>query len=182
MNEMNPRAGISDLLDYDPHTGSLTWKRRSEDMFSSRRAAAVWNAKYAGKPALNCDDGHGYRHGRLHRKHLFAHRAAWAIYYGTPVPDRIDHINGDPADNRIINLRAVSNVENGRNSKRSKANKTGVTGVFLDRRRARFIAYISGPDGREYLGNFGHIEDAAEARRLAEVRHGYHQNHGRTGK
>ena len=170
---------LSDLLLYEPETGSLTWKVRAQDLFPTKRAAAVWNAKYAGKPALNCDDGKGYRHGRINRKHTFAHRAAWLLYYGVPAPERIDHINGDPADNRISNLRAVSNVENGRNAKQSKSNKSGVTGVFYVQRRNKYIAYISGPSGRENLGSFDRKEDAVAARQLAEVKHGYHHNHGR---
>lgn len=49
---------------------------------------------------------------RLYR----AHRVIWVLFNKTLTPDEtIDHISGDRADNRIINLRAVSSRENNRN-------------------------------------------------------------------
>jgi hypothetical protein len=43
----------------------------------------------------------------------------------------IDHINGNPSDNTIMNLREVSCKENRRNLKIDKRNLTGATGVSL---------------------------------------------------
>lgn len=170
---------VRSLIDYDQSTGVLTWRKRDAAMFATRRGHSIWNAKYAGGPALNCDDGKGYRHGRIFRKHMFAHRAAWMIAYGEMPPARIDHINGNKSDNRIENLRAVTNAENGRNAKRSSSNKSGVTGVCWVKRQGKFLAYIGSQESRVYLGTFPDLPSAAAARRAAEVERGYHKNHGR---
>lgn len=178
MNDMTPSV-VRSLIAYDPETGLLTWRERGPEMFATRRAHSVWNARYSGKPALDCDDGKGYRHGRIFRKRCFAHRAAWMIAHGEMPPDRIDHINGDGSDNRISNLRAVTNAENGRNAKRSATNTSGVTGVCWVKRQKKYLAYIGSHADREYLGTFADLASAAEARRSAEMRLGYHENHGR---
>lgn len=178
MNSLSHRL-VQSLIAYNPKTGVLTWMERGPEMFPTQRAHSSWNARYSGKPALNCDDGKGYRHGRIFRKHCFAHRAAWMIAYGEMPPARIDHINGDGSDNRIDNLRAVTNVENGRNAKRSSANKSGVTGVCWAKRQQKYLAYIGSKSDRKHLGTFSDINAAVAARKAAEIKLGYHENHGR---
>ena len=46
--------------------------------------------------------------------HILYHRAVWAVVHGY-LPMIIDHINGDPYDNRMENLREVSTSENNMN-------------------------------------------------------------------
>jgi len=82
----------------------------------------------------------------------------------------IDHINGCPSDNRIINLRDVSVAENGWNRKGAmRNNKTGVLGVC--KMDGMFIAQI-GVDGRQLrLGAFDTVEEAAAAYNAAKAVH-----------
>ena len=64
--------------------------------------------------------------------HFFYHRAVWAVVHGY-LPMIIDHINGNPYDNRIENLREVSASENNMNTIhpwRPNA-RTGLPGVYL---------------------------------------------------
>ncbi len=77
-------------------------------------------------------------------------------------PAYVDHINGNPSDNRACNLRACNQMQNLGNSKRPKHNKSGVKGVFWDKERSKWMAQIQMENRRStYLGRFEKIEDAA---------------------
>lgn len=54
----------------------------------------------------------------------------------------IDHENGDILDNRLVNLRQVTNQQNGFNRKISKNNKSGYRGVCWQLRLKAFHAQI----------------------------------------
>lgn len=87
---------------YNPITGTLTWINAQ-----GPRKSFLMEKKEAGS--------FGHRRSRnvkLHDKSYRIHRVIWAIVHGKWPKDQIDHINGDPSDNRIENLRVVSNREN----------------------------------------------------------------------
>lgn len=107
---------LRQLLRYEPDTGKLFWLHRAADLFPSKSAAKSWNARFAGAEALATDNGQGYLAGRINGRPLKAHRVVWAISYGEWPIGEIDHINGNPGDNRIANLRAVGRTENTRNT------------------------------------------------------------------
>lgn len=174
-----PHLGM--LLDYDPATGALNWRSRTPDMFKSGKQSAlhncaIWNGKFAGRPALNSPDAGGYLTGHLNGRPVKAHRIIWELVYGKCVAE-IDHINGNPADNRLCNLREVSHAENGRNLKLKATNKTGVCGVY-PRRSGRWYARITVGRKQIDLGTFDKIEAAIAARKAAEIAYGFHANHG----
>jgi hypothetical protein len=162
---------------YNPDTGLLWWKARPPETFTTDGARKSWNSKHAGLPAFSKRDRHGYLCGKFKRRDLKAHRVAWLLYYGRPPEGVIDHINGDPADNRIANLRAVTQRENLRNSRLHSGSKSGVTGVRPS--GSKWQAEIWNGTRRVHLGTFATKEAAARARRAAEVAHGFHPNHGR---
>ena len=76
--------------------------------------------------------------------HILFHRVIWAHRYGRLPTGQLDHINGIKTDNRIENLREVTDSENKQNMLyRWKPNKdTGVPGVC--RVRNSFTTTIRG--------------------------------------
>lgn len=106
----------------------------------------------------------------------YAHRFAFLYVLGY-MPNFVDHINGDGLDNSWNNLRAVDRSMNMRNSKKSKANKSGVTGVF--KIKDKFRASIYANNRNIYLGLFPDKFDAISARKSAELKYNFHENHGR---
>lgn len=80
----------------------------------------------------------------------------------------IDHINGNPADNRLSNLRVVTHGENMRNTKFYINNTSGVKGVYWNKRERRWKAAISINDKTIHLGTFIRKEDAVAKRKDAE--------------
>lgn len=164
-------------LIYDPKTGLLTWRERPLEHFANASRHTAWNKTYAGTPALTAKHGAGYRHGAIFGKNLLAHRAAWAIVHGE-WPKVMDHLNGDRADNRLANLRSVTQAVNARNQTRHSRNKSGVTGVFFLAKQGRWLSAINADCVHHHLGVFDTLEEAAEARKDAERRLGFTERHG----
>jgi hypothetical protein len=82
----------------------------------------------------------------------------------------LDHINGDPSDNRICNLRECSRGENCQNTRVPKHNKSGLIGAHFDRKAGRWYSQISMGGRNNRLGFFDSAEMAHEAYKSAKRR------------
>lgn len=82
-----------------------------------------------------------------------------------------DHINHDTLDNRKLNLRDATNIENGANQSLNKNNTSGITGVSYDTRIEKWVAYITVNYKTMYLGSYMDKNDAVHARLLAEQKY-----------
>lgn len=169
-----PVETLRQLLAYDPATGKLTWLERAREMFATQRHCSVWNARYAGNDALTAHC-RGHRHGNILGQTYKAHRVAWAIHHGGWPAGDLDHINGDPADNRICNLRVVDHQTNMRNVKRRTDSTSGIPGVCWFKPKRKWMVRV----GHKHIGYFDTLEAASEARQTAAAAAGYHPNHGR---
>lgn len=157
-----------DYLIYDQETGVMYWKVRRH------------NGIYPGDVAGKRNKRRGYIHIWLDGVLHLGHRVAWEINNGE-IPDNkvIDHINHVPWDNRMSNLRMVSQIDNMRNNKKSSRNKSGYTGVMWREKEQKWLASITVNRVRVYLGRFEDKEDAIAARKAAEIKYGFHENHGK---
>jgi hypothetical protein len=161
---------IRELLDYDPDTGILTWRRRGIRP-GCERPDGGWNTRFAGKKAGRPDkNGHWYVaiSVDLYRtKNFAAHRLAWVLYYGAWPSQNIDHANGLPADNRIANLRLATQTQNMRNTRVRSDNTSGHKGVSWSAKSKKWYAYINANGRMIPLGKFRNREDAVTTRRQA---------------
>jgi hypothetical protein len=169
---------LRQLLDYDPESGAFTWRERPRSDFATENSWAVWNSKHAGTIAGGRRPN-GYWYIRVAGKMRKASRLAWAYVNGA-WPDRIDHISGDSTDDRIANLRDVSQAQNSRNRAIGATNTSGVLGVYSGV-NGTWHAQLDIDKRRVYLGTFPSIAAAAAERRAAERQYGFHPNHGRPG-
>ena len=121
--------------------------------------ADAWVTKYRWSAH---DYGYPKRYAVIDGKYtkVFLHREILQAPKGVEV----DHINGDPLDNRRQNLRLCSRSENMRNARRRSDNTSGFKGVSFDRKRKMFEAYISHKGKKRSLGFFDDIETAHGAR------------------
>ena len=118
--------------------GSLFWKKNA----STRRSIGS-KVGWVGKDGyLGCGlDGKVYR----------VHRLIYKMHYGY-CPEFLDHINGDPGDNRLENLRPATNQQNNANKKQLRNNKVGLKGVCME--RGKYKASIKFNNRSMHLGYF----------------------------
>jgi hypothetical protein len=173
---------LRQILDYDPATGKLFWKKRPVEMFNagskftSQHNANTWNSRYACKEAFASKNGHGYHQGSIFKRKYEAHRVIWAWMTGE-WPPTVDHENGDIENNRWRNLKAKSRSGNQRNLGLRKNNTTGVNGV-VKTPRGRWRAMLMVDRKCKTLGYFDTKEEAAVCRLVANEKFGFHKNHG----
>jgi len=169
---------LRQLLRYEPETGKLFWKKRPRWMFTSNRGFSVWNARYSNGEAFTASTTGGYKVGAVNYTLMKAHRVIWAICNGAWPEGVIDHINGNTSDNRLENIRDVTQSENMKNIKTLVTNTSGFRGVCWQAASGKWMAYIDA--GKRYhIGLFAEKAHAIDARNRAEAHHGFHENHGR---
>jgi len=169
MKRLPPIEELRRLFDYDPETGVVT------------RKVAVNNNKAKKGDFVTSKDIKGYLRVTISGKRVKLHRVCYALYHGhDPYPMQCDHVNHDRTDNRICNLRLVTNQENQKNRSKIKSNTSGVCGVCFHKTLKKWHAYIAANGKREHLGTFTNKADAIAARKAAEIKYGYHENHGGT--
>lgn len=156
---------VQELLEYNPHTGELFWKMRSPSRFSSKRICNSWNATHAGKKASSSASRNRSQISIFGRNYN-THRIAWLWMTGEWNADfDIDHINGDPSDNRFANLRRATASQNAANLNfLPKNNTSGALGVSFDRRpaalRKRWLAQIKVGGKYKFIGRYETREEA----------------------
>ena len=147
---------IHDIFEYNPITGDFIWRNPSGRKFKSGDKAG-----YVHK------DGYG-RIG-YKRKEYQSHRLAWLYIYGDWPSKDLDHIDGNPSNNSISNLREVTKSQNSENRRRANKNsKTGVLGVSLHSQTNKYRAAIRYSGKCKSLGLFDTVEEAHNAYLIAK--------------
>lgn len=160
---------VKKTFGYDPETGLL------------RRLGKVRGRSLndpVGYASTNVRSGKTYIMVRMNYGTYVAHRLIWVLVHGTWPVSELDHEDGDGTNNRITNLREVTHVQNQKNMKRPSHNRSGHVGVTWIKRDQRWAARIY--KGKKILcyGTYKTFEEAVEARKKAEIEHGFHRNHG----
>jgi len=152
---------LRELLNYDPETGIFTWH------ILPTRGNARLNPEQAGGK-----DRKGHIRICINQKYYAAHRLAWLYIHDEWPSKDIDHHNGIPSDNRIVNLREATSQENRFNEKLRSSNTSGYKGVLRHPQTGRWRASIWINYKRIHLGYFATAEEAAAA--YNEAAAGYH--------
>ena len=150
-----------DLFIYNPETGDLLLRK------STRQRNAGWVATHK--------NSRGYLVVNIDGKECRAHRIIWLMQTGME-PHEVDHINHIRTDNRWENLRDVGPRAQQLNMSLFTKNKIGTPGIRI--RNNRFCAYIMVFKKQIILGTFDTLEEARAARKEAEIKYGFHENHG----
>lgn len=124
-------------LDYDTFNqkfyideSSPSGLRFKIDVYAGKNYCSLSNPKDSIAGVKSAD---GSWHITHERKGVKVHRIIYLLANKTIDSSKIiDHINGNPSDNSLANLRQVSHEANRRNLKIDKRNSTGVTGISGD--------------------------------------------------
>ena len=149
------QSRLKELLNYNPNTGNFVWRIS----LSSRSTIGSIAGTYR----------HGYRVIRINNRNYYVHRLVWLYTHGQFPKNQIDHINRIRDDNRIDNLREVTNAQNHQNRGLSPQNKSGVCGVTWHKQDKKWRAYIKLKGKSIHLGQYDNIKDAIVARKQGEL-------------
>lgn len=148
---------LQEVLEYREIDGSLIWR-------VSRR-------NRIGAVAGTVEKVNGYIQVYIDGSLYKAHRLVWLLCTGEdPGEFQLDHINCNRCDNRIDNLRKVTNQQNQMNLSGAQSNsKSGVLGVSWHKATNKWRAKIVHKGKQISLGLYKNIEDATAARIAAET-------------
>lgn len=141
---------LRELLHYDPETGIFTrLMTTSANAQRDTRAGSVREG--------------GYRYIRIDGPLYYEHRLVFLYLTGSFPEKHVDHINHNPSDNRLCNLRNVDRPQNMWNKKVREDSATGIKGVYFDRRRNKYCADHISNKVRVRLGRFSTAKEARDA-------------------
>lgn len=159
------RERLRELLDYNPETGFFTWRvNRSTNI----KAGAI-----AGSTRSD-----GYVTVAINNVRYLTHRLAWMYTHGSWPEHLIDHVNENPSDNRLCNLRPANKSENGCNKGPRVDSKSGVKNVMWQKRQGGWYIQLKIHGEKYFYGYFKDLELAAlVAEEAREKIHGVFANH-----
>lgn len=158
---------LKKILNYDPDTGEFVWRI---NICNVRTGDVAGNVAKSGTKI--------YRFIMINYKNYRAHRLAWLYVHGEFPENHIDHIDGNGCNNKLQNIRQVTRFQNQKNMRRSSSNKSGVTGVYFRKDTRAWCVQITANLKKITIGCFNNIFDAVCARKNAEIKYGFHKNHG----
>lgn len=144
---------LKDHLDYDPE-GYLILKKQ-------------WAHRLQVGHKIGYVNGHGYRTTTINRVFYGVHSLVWFWHFGY-LPKELDHIDHNPLNNKIENLREVTRSENNQNMVVRVENNTGIKGVMkrCNKYRAKLVV-----GGRFYLSSHNTLGEAVAARKIMEEKY-----------
>lgn len=126
--------------------GTLKWKARPRRHFLTQRAYAAWNTNYVGIVAGTTswrNKKYFFKRVTLCKMYFPIHHVVWTMFYGEMFDTKqfvLDHLDRNPLNNAITNLRLVTQQENTWNSPGTKGEKSmsKFKGVCWDKNRDKW--------------------------------------------
>lgn len=144
---MDIKDELQQMLRYEPDTGLLFWTDAAYKSVRGKQAGTF---------------NRGYVVVMYKNKFYKAHRLAWLLTHGSWPKEMIDHIDGDPSNNKLNNLRDVNNHVNQCNRHKARVDsKSGLMGASPYRNKWR--SQIKRDGVIKYLGIFNTAQEAHEA-------------------
>jgi hypothetical protein len=155
----------------------------AHSLFEYRDGALYWKIKPCrrdpiGLKAGTFDYSRGYTFVSYNRKRYYLHRLIFLMHHRY-LPNEVDHIDGNKANNKIENLRACSHSQNGFNKTAQRNSKSGIKNVSWSSVRNKWVVFIKSNNKQKNIGGFEDLELAELVATMArEKYHGVYANHG----
>lgn len=154
---------VKQLFEY--RDGELYWK--------IKHSRNVWIGRKVGSKTQR-----GYYQLQLNKKFYLNHRIIFLMHHGY-LPEYLDHIDGNPSNNKIENLRAATLTQNQYNTKLHKNNNSGFKGVSWCNTTNNWRVRIQIKKVGKVIGYFDDLELAGLVAQEARNKyHGEFANHG----
>ena len=150
-----------------------------QELFEYRDGNLYWAVKFTDKIQVGNIVGHinkGRRYTKLNGKDYQISRLIFMYHYGY-FPKFVDHIDGNPLNNKIENLRSCTLAENARNSKAPRTNTSGEKNVRWEEKRKKWKVEIRVDNKYKCIGRFDDLELASLV--AQESRNKYHKEFAR---
>jgi len=152
-------------------------------LFEYRDGELYWKIKPSTNINIGAKAGHlnptGYSQTSINNKRYRNHRLIFLMHHGY-LPECLDHIDGNPSNNKIENLRAATFTQNQHNRKLGRDNTSGVKGVNWHKATKKWRVTISVNNKHKHFGCFDDLELASLVAQEARNKyHGAFANHGR---
>jgi hypothetical protein len=159
-------------LSYNPDTGHLTWKEAPEGYKDAKRFNTVRAGKRAGRASVGQRGQVSSRYISIDGWPYLEHRIVWIMAHGY-IDDGafIDHINMNPTDNRIENLRLSNNSTNQWNRMAPKNNTSGFKGVTYSNKLGKWKVAVRANGNYIHGGYHATKSEAALACAKLSLRH-----------
>ena len=158
----------------------LTTSKQIADLFIYKNNKLYWRNRVNSNVAAGAEAGTvsplGYVKICYKRQIYYAHRLIFLLVNGF-LPDEVDHIDGNPNNNKITNLRAAQRHENCQNTRKRKDNVSGIKNVCWFKPRGKWKVELQVNKKRVHIGYYENITDAAKAATIA--RNKYHGDFAR---
>ena len=149
---------LRQVFDYD-QAGHLIWKRKDRGVKLGQKAGHITKD--------------GYYLIRLDKVLYKGHRLIWLWHNGEWPLDELDHIDNNPSNNAIENLRNATKQQNMRNRGPNKNNALNIKNIHWDKAKKKFVVQFDG----KFMKRFKTLEEAILV--ADEVRIKRHQDFAR---
>lgn len=130
-------------------TGTLFWKN------------TIHNKCQKDSP-IGSPNNLGYLRVQFQKKRYYVHRIIWEMFNGPiPIGYEIDHIDGNPANNQIENLRLLTHHINLHSARKLTRNTSGILGVCWDKHHKKYEASVT-IQGKRFRKLFECLNEAKE--------------------
>lgn len=140
-------------------------QQRLHELFEYRDGTLIRKVGVAaGKIAGTLDTSTGYWRINIDKKMYRLHRMIFLYHHGHLTDGlQVDHIDMEKSNNRIENLREVTNAQNQHNTRITVTNNTGVKGVAWHKAKKKYKVTVSLNSKSIHLGYFDDLEEAKAA-------------------